>query len=185
MRSLKPLVGLAVAIFFTACQSETYHIRGEAWQLPTGSVLYLTDDLNDSDRPFDSIVVVDGRFSFQGLAAEPRLCRLYLPDDPQQEITFFTEPGNIYVEMSPESGSSRVSGTIINNRWQALNDSVTKYDLRIRDIIESANDSIAPNRRFEETQRLYTALTRLIRETASQNMDNALGHFISSHYEGE
>lgn len=184
MKQLKQLIGLVAALFiFTACQSDIYYIRGEARQLPSGCVLYLTDDLNANRRPFDSIVVSDGRFHYQGIVDKPHISKLYPAGNPQQGVTFFTEPGNIYIELSSTTGRSRVSGTVINNRWQALNDSVTKYDCRIRRILGSSNDTIIPRQRYEETQQLFNKLTQIIRTTAVYNKNNVLGHFISTHYE--
>ena len=186
MRLLRFIVGLAaIPILFMACQSDTLYIKGEAWQLPNGSVLYLSDDIDGAGRPLDSIVVADGRFYFQGHAAEPTVCRLYPADSHQQGIVFFAEPGNIYIELLPKPGSSRVSGTTINNRWQSLNDSVAKYDHSIRSIIASGSDSISPRQRFVDIERQYVSLTRLIKETALRNRDNALGRFINNHYQGD
>ena len=168
-----------------ACQSDTYSIIGEAFHLPDGSMLYLTTSLDGQGEVLDSAIVERGRFRCQGHIAESQISRLYLSTDSQQSIVFFNEPGNIYIELSGQPGQSRVSGTTINNRWQTLNDSVAKYELRIRSIVESASDSINPHQRFVDIERQYVSLTRLIKETALRNRDNALGRFISNHYQGD
>ena len=185
-KKILEIVGLVVAICLMAgCQSDTYSIIGEAFHLPDGSMLYLTTSLDGQGEVLDSAIVERGRFRCQGHIDEPQISRLYLSTDSQQSIVFFNEPGNIYIELSEQPGQSRVSGTTINNRWQTLNDSVAKYELRIRSIVESASDSINPHQRFVDVERQYASLTRLIKETALRNKENALGLFINNHYQGD
>lgn len=173
------LIGLAaLTLTVTACQSDSYTIRGEARQFADGTLVLLTPDLNgDSLASCDTIVVADGRFTYTGTAATTSLHRLYTPSNPDATLLLFTEPGNIYVELSPQSGHSRVSGTKINNQWQALCDTVAHYDRRIRDLVTS-HDSINPRRTAAEMNHHYAALTRRINEAAKRNKDNELGRFI-------
>ena len=186
MIHFKSIVGLAAGVILTAaCQSDEYHIKGEARHLPDGSVLYLTDDLNTGRRLLDSMVISNGSFSGSGLTDSTFICKLFPKGQLQQGVIFFLEPGNIYVELSAVPSHSRVSGTVINNRWQALNDSVAKYDLRIRNVVRLTNDSLNPRQLSADVNRLYKGITTHIKETAIRNKDNALGHFISTHYQGD
>lgn len=181
---LKQYVGLVAALYLCiACQSDIYFIIGEASELPSGSILYLTDDVSASRQPFDSIVISDGRFHYRGTVVTPHITMLYPAASQQHGFTFFTEPGNIYIELSPTTERSRVSGTVINNRWQALNDSVAKYDSRIRHILGTSDDTVALRQRYEGTRLLYDQLTQIISSAALLNKENALGRFISSHHE--
>lgn len=175
-------IGLVLAAaVFAACQSDTYYIKGEAKGFTDGTVLYLTTAA-DEQHVLDSIVVHDGSFSYYGTisADEAPFCRLYPAGQENACLYFFAEPGNIYVELSTKVGRSRVSGTKVNNEWQALNDTVTKYDHHLRQLFTT--DSVNPRKLFAETEQLHTTLTRRINEAAKRNQDNALGRFISSHY---
>ena len=175
-------VGLALAaLCFAACQSDTYYIKGEAQGLADGTVVYLAE-AEGTQRVLDSLVVSDGRFSGEGAATDdaPLFCKLYPKGHADGGLLFFLVTGNIYAELSAETGASRVSGSKINNQWQALNDTVGKYDARLRELFSA--DSLAPRNVYAETARIYSTLSRRISETAQRNSDNALGRFISSHY---
>jgi len=177
----KNLIGLAAALMFSACQSNTFHIKGEAKDFADGTVLYLTTDLSDG-LPTDSIIVADGKLSLSATTDSAQFCRLYVTTAAEPLLTFFIEPGNIYLEMKPAIGQSRVSGTVINNEWQALNDATTLSDLTIRELFAFSKDSINLQQQYSTVSELYHQLNQKIAETAQRNKDNALGHFISSHY---
>lgn len=172
------IVGLAtVIVFFTACQSNTYSIKGEAKNFANGTLLYLDND----HQHIDSFIVMDGHFSSNGITDTTNLCKLYVAGTKGPVVYFFVEPGNIHIELSKEIGCSRVSGTRVNNEWQTLNDTVAKYDSQMRSLFDSTNDSIIPKQLFKETCRIYDILTLRINEAAIRNRDNALGRFIASH----
>ena len=172
-------IGLALAaLCFAACQSDTYYIKGEARDFTDGTELYLAEAVGEH-HVLDTLVVRDGRFSYSAPSDERLLC-LIPAGTTVPALYFFACPGRVYVELSPEEGQSRVSGTKVNNEWQALNDTVAKYDRHIRTLF--VRDSLCPAKTFAGTEQLYTTLTRRITETALRNKDNALGRFISSHY---
>ena len=165
------------AALLAACQSNTFHIRGEAKGFQDGEILYIADGLNRDSLPTDSIIVAEGHFIFHGETDTVRFCRLYRAIDAQLEVTFFLEPGNIYVEMSAVPGRSRVSGTVINNGWQALNDEVAVCDRQLRRIIRDENID-----RAAQAKALYDQIDFSIREMALKHKNNALGRFISTRY---
>ena len=179
MKLVNPLFGLATAAFLlAACQSNAYHIKGEAKGYEDGEVLYIADGLGHDDRPTDSIIVTEGRFVLHGETDTARFCRLYRAADPQQEVTFFLEPGDIYIEMSDRPARSRVSGTMANNGWQALNDKVAASDRELRRILHDEKAD-----RATQVKAVYNRLDREIRMSAARNDGNAFGRFISTHYE--
>ena len=172
-------IGLALAaVVFAACQSDTYYIKGEAPDFTDGTELYLAEAVGEH-HVVDTLTVQNGRFAYRAPADERLLCLIPAGAD-EPAIYFFACPGNVYVELSPEQGQSRVSGTKVNNAWQALNDTVAKYDQQIRSLFDT--DSLQPHKVYAGTERLYTTLSRRISETAQRNKDNALGRFVNSHY---
>ena len=110
--------------------------------------------------------------------------RYYTTTAAEPLLTFFIEPGNIYLELKPVVAQSRVSGTAINNEWQALNDATTRSDLTIRELIAFSKDSINIRQQYATLSDVYRQLNREIIEAATRNKDNALGRFIISHYQG-
>lgn len=187
MSSAKSIVGLALTVFLlAACQSGICYIKGEARQYVDGTLLYLADEQGETLLPTDSFIVTNGVFCYESPATDSlRLCRLYPKDVPWNGITFFLEPGNIYIELSQKQAASRVSGTKSNNEWQALNDTVLKYDRQIRQLIGHPADSISLKKLSGEADRLYSTLTQRINETAVRNKCNALGRFIAIHFAGD
>lgn len=162
----------------TACQSNAYHIKGEAKGIPDGEVFYIADVLSPDSPPTDSVIVTEARFILHGETDTARLCRMYHPRTPGQSVlTFFLEPGNIYIELSPRPARSRVSGTHANNAWQALTDKTASCDRQLRHIMK--NDRAD---RPAQVKAVYNQMDRDIREAAIKNRDNALGRFISTHY---
>lgn len=170
-------------MILTACQSNTYSVKGEAKGMADGTNLYLATGLDDA-QPLDTLTVMDGRFQLRGETDTTLLCRLYPADKPEVQALFFLEPGHIYIELSQVS---RVSGTKVNNEWQALNDIVAQYDLRLRQIVGSSAkaDSISTRKLYDEVSQLYDQLNSDIMQVAQRNEDNALGRFISTHYSGQ
>ena len=161
-----------------ACQSNAYHIKGEAKGCKDGEVLYIADGLSHDAPPTDSIVVTEGRFVLHGETDTARFCRLYRAADPRQDITFFLEPGNIYIELSTRPAHSRVSGTVANNAFQTLNDRVAAADRELRRVMKDDHAD-----RTAQVKAIYNRLDCEIRMAAARNDDNALGRFISAHYE--
>ena len=176
----KSIVGLAaMSLMLTACQSNSYRIDGFAGMFLEGDTVVLAADAAP-DVPIATTLVHNGKFLFSGETDTVGLCTVYQKQLPDQRLTFFLEPGNIAIELNRAPVCSRVSGTIVNNEWQALNDTVTKYDRKLCQLF--ATDSVNPRKMFAETEKLHTTLTRRINEAAKRNQDNALGRFISSHY---
>ena len=174
-----PFFGLATAtIMLTACQFNAYHIKGEAKGCEDGEVLYIADGLTPDTPPIDSIIVTESHFIFHGETDTARLCRLYRGSNPCQFVTFFLEPGDIYVELSPHPGYSRVSGTSANNAWQALNDKTSACDRQLRRIMKDDRHD-----RSAQVKAVYTKMDRDIREAAVKNADNAMGRFVSTRYQ--
>ena len=171
---IKSIIGLAAtALISVGCQSNVYHIKGEAKDFANGTKLYITSVVDNTRGYLDSITVNNGKFSFEGVTDSVVLCRLYYPKEPETSVLFFIETGNIYIELSKTAGLSRVSGTKVNNEWQALNDTVTKYDEKIRALFQMYEDSLSPHKLYFEANRIYTTLTRRITETAIRNSDKA------------
>lgn len=169
------------SLTLAACQSDTYSIKGEAHPFSDGTVLYLTAAPQSDSHPYDSIIVKDGKFAYHGTVDPDNLWKLYVASQPESAVYYFAEPGNVYIELSDKPGCSRVSGTRANNEWQALNDTIAKYDNHIRQLF--ASDSISLRQKSTEMNRLYNIINDCISESTLRNRKNVLGRFISTHFE--
>lgn len=168
-----------------ACQSDRCRISGEARHLDDGAMVYLITDLSTC-RHADSAIVNQGHFALSvadGGDHAP-LCQIVSAAHPEAGVTFFAVPGDVYVELRPAVGRSRVSGSKVNNQWQALNDSVALCDRRLRPLIRAIGkaDSLDSRRLYRDIRRLHTRLNDCISDAARRNRDNAMGHYIATHY---
>lgn len=172
-------IGLALALLFAACQSDC-RVTGTVSQLADGDTLLLTTDLA-SNSPTDTLIVADGQFQWQTPADTALLCRLWAASSPLCGVTFFIERGRVTITI--DSTCSVVSGTLLNEEWQALNDLTVSYSQRINRTVSCLLSAGTPpsiiNRRVAA---LYEELQRHIDATAEHNKDNELGRYIRAHY---
>jgi thiol-disulfide isomerase/thioredoxin len=182
------IFGLAAAgILLVACQSKTYKIEGSGNGIKNGDTLYLTNDLA-SGAPTDTIIVKEGKFSIEGESDSTYLCLLYNAQHREINVPFFIEPGGkIAVTISEEPGMSRVSGTTVNNQWQALNDSILILGKRINRIatyIYGNNLSEAEKEeQIKQINLLNGQFKACVLSFAEKNISNEFGYFILTYYD--
>ena len=163
--SSRSLIGLAVAgMLFCSCQSDSFQISGFARDCQDGDTICLAID-NDSIL-IAQTQISDGLFQLSGTTDTICLCRAYLKQDPESGVSFFLEPGHITIELHPLPTLSRVSGTVVNNEWQKLADSINLL----------FNDKRLP------IDSMHRRMSDCILHTAQRNKDNILGRYIEEHY---
>ena len=114
-------------------QGSNYTLSGSVADMSDGDTLYLLSGLSESTR-FDTLFVSHGRFHTEGFVEEPSLCFLYSARSQSIISPFFLEPGVIDIDYSSPSGGGSVSGTVMNDALQALNDSgadLSQYTLNM------------------------------------------------------
>ena len=127
----KSFIGLAVASFMLcACQSDVYQIKGCATQLKDGDTVTLAFE-DPPQKVLGQAIVSGGTFKFAGTTDTTLFCRAYLNRQQLTSCSFFLEPGEITIELNQHPRPSRVSGTQLNNQWQALNDTVQKLGTQL------------------------------------------------------
>lgn len=176
----------AAASLFAACQSASYKITGEGDALVAGDSIFFTNDLN-TGKPFAATVVSNGQFSIEGLINKPTMSIAYSKNHPKCNVTFFTEPGSIKLNMSTKS-PNRVSGTTMNDKWQVINDSTYDIGVEINRIAtfiyQSASDITAEERDSAEKRinALQDRFKTFIRKYAADNITNDFGSFMLVYY---
>ena len=180
----KALIGLAVAgIAFCSCQSDSYHINGCAPQLKDGDTITLAFE-DPPQKILGQAYVTDGVFKFAGTTDTTLFCRAYLHRDQLTSVSFFLEPGNITIELNQHPHPSRVSGTILNNEWQALNDTVQKLGTKLIRLAQGSTRVNTAHRQQLQLQidSLHRRISDCITETAQRNKQNVLGKYIIQNY---
>lgn len=179
---LKPLYGLAAVSLLLACQSNSFQINGIARTLQEGDTICLAYD-EEPENVFAQATVSNGKFVFAGETDAFRLCRVYVKQQPDCSVTFFSESGHITIELYPRPAISRVSGTKCNNEWQHLSDSIqllTKGIVRI--LRHPATDTLTQQRNTHAIDSLHRRMSDCILHTAQRNCDNPLGQYILENY---
>ena len=181
---IKSLFGLAIAgIAFCSCQSDSYKIKGYANGLHNGDTITLALE-EYQQKILGQTLVKEGNFIFSGTTDTIVFCRAYKNNDPLTYVSFFLEPGDITIELEPYPHSSRVSGTVLNNEWQELNDSVQMLGSRLILMADKSTKDPNVDRKKLQTaiDSLHRAISDCIINTAHRNKDNVLGKYIKDNY---
>lgn len=180
----KALIRLAVAgLAFCSCQSDSYKIKGYASQLRDGDTITLTLE-DHQQKILGKAIVAQGNFNMMGVTDTTVFCRAYLNREPLTSVSFFLEPGDITIELHPYPTPSRVSGTVLNNEWQILNDSVQMLGDKLIRMAEVSTKTGADKRmQLEQAiDSMHRRLSDCIKHTAQRNKDNVLGKYIMENY---
>ena len=96
--SIRSLYGLAAAgILLCSCQSNTYQIDGFARSFAEGDTICL---MKEGGEPIAISTVSNGKFSFYGEIRETGLYSVMAKKAPACQVSFFTEPGTITIELN-------------------------------------------------------------------------------------
>ncbi len=169
-------------------QGSNYTLSGSVADMSDGDTLYLLSGLSESTR-FDTLFVSHGRFHTEGFVEEPSLCFLYSARSQSIISPFFLEPGVIDIDYSSPSGGGSVSGTVMNDALQALNDSVVGYGSEMNAVMTSMHsDSPTKDQQQAALLRLDTLSLRknqYLYLAAEQNITNELGYAILTYFDDD
>jgi hypothetical protein len=181
--ALSLLFAFHFSFLTTSCQSDSYQIRGCAPQLKNGDTITLAFE-DPPQKVLGQACVTDGIFKFGGTTDTVLFCKAYLNREPLTSVSFFLEPGNITIELNKHPQPSRVSGTVLNNEWQALNDTVQALGYKLIRLAETSCKTQAANRQFlqQSIDSLHHRISDYITETARRNKTNVLGKYIQENY---
>ena len=172
----------------TACQSNTYQVKGTIEGAADGDTLFLTSDL-EMGTPSDTIIVKDGKFAISGEADSTYLCMVYSANRNELNAPFFIEPGTIAIAIKEAPGATRVGGTKCNDEWQELNDSVMSIGKEINRIAEHVygnNLSQEEQKKaMEQIDRLNQHFSGIVAKKAEKNIKNEFGYFLLTYYPEE
>ena len=172
----------------TACQSSSYQVNGTIEGAADGDTLFLTSDMQ-TGIPSDTLIVEDGKFSISGEVDSVHFCMIYSAKRNELNAPFFIEPGTIKVQISETPGASRVGGTLCNDEWQLLNDSVVSIGKEINRIAEHIyGNTISQEEQqkgMEDIEKLNNRFSDLVIKTCEKNIRNEFGYFLLTYYPDE
>lgn len=115
---------LPFALFLCSCADKNaYQVDGNVL-VSESDRIYLIKD-NESYNGYlimDSAKIEAGKFSFAGQVSEPDVCYLSFthPDQAEEIFPFVLEPGNIRITLDSVYESNSVTGTPLNDEWEAI-----------------------------------------------------------------
>ena len=181
--SIKTIFGLtAVGALCLSCQSNVYQINGFARDYNEGDTICMRLEA-DGGRPVAMTRIAEGKFSFRGEIDDTAFCMIYPKNSPKSMVSLFLEPSQIAVELSLSPERNRVSGTILNNVWQQLNDSIRLMGQEVvRRSQQPVADSTTQWQQVKAIDSLHRRMSDCILSTARRNNDNPVGQYINQHY---
>lgn len=182
----KTLFGITcAALLAVACQSNSYKINGVAEGFQDGDTLLMGSNF-DEDSAKDTLIVKDGKFSYEGVADSADFCVVSALNGGSN-AAFFREPGTIQVTLNA-NGEPKVGGTKANDAWQQLNEEQMAFSQKMEKLVEplySENlDSAQQQAIYDQFNEMQKQMQDKIVETAENNIDNVLGFFLLTQLAG-
>lgn len=184
----KILLGLCIGVMMVSCTQNPkgYVINGTVGDNKLDSTyVYLYNSTERNATPVDSVMIQNAKFAFNNDVADSTLAILrILSKDFRGQALFVQEKGKMNVEVTPDG--IKLTGTPINNAWNALNDQRRDISKRFRELADQQkNASEADSVKLdEEMEDLYKIFTSLPKSFILANADNEAGgsEFIENSY---
>ena len=186
MMKIRHIIGLAtLGLTLTACQSKSFKISGTVNGLHDGDTLFLTTDLSQG-TPRDTILVKDSQFSYTGETDSTYQCMIYSSKNHALNCPFFLEPGDIQIKLTGNVRTTKVGGTLVNDQWQALNDSSIVYGDRIQKVASRSFGADLSQQQQKAAMNqillLQKKMNQVVVALAKKNIDNEFGYFLVTDY---
>ncbi len=174
----KNFILFLLLLLTVACNKDGYKIRGYYPSVDDGTKVYLSM-MDENFTCFDSAVVEDGCFEFEGRADSVMLCMLF-SELPFDGGPFVLENGNIAMRVS---NSFKRKGTLLNDELQSYFDAkedVIKRNTSILNYI-TENEHISNVERDSLSILLQSADVNFNSKAIAiinRNIDNVVGAFV-------
>jgi thiol-disulfide isomerase/thioredoxin len=178
---------LSLLVVFAACNDTTfsYKITG---QLSSGDMdrktVYLENFLwylRLSDKKvLDSAVIQNGKFEFVGKADSSYIALLNM-DNQSPFLQFFIEKGNIHVEVPDDINKSSATGTTLNDRLKAYNQSLEPTRNKITELVQYARSQPRTDSLDAEVSKQYDVLSQELLQTSIRFLKEDSGTILSAY----
>lgn len=172
----KILFPLLAALAIVGCgRNSGYTVTGTLDAQQAGSTVHLLSAGRDRTQIAESEVAPDGTFTIKGKIDTPTIA-LLADNDDQPFTMLFLEPGKIEVRSDAE-GDYVITGTVSNDRFKAINDSLSSIQARFFALGEGATE--------EQMEALQEEYQQVLDRGVDANLDNILGVYLFSAVSGD
>jgi peroxiredoxin len=176
---------LAAPLLLVACspsQSSKYTIHGTFENAKDGDSVILEKMISSRNVvKVDTVVVKEGAFTFEGVVDTTCMYGVSLHNANAKKgafAQFMMETGTIDINV-PADGHARIKGTPLNLELQALMDSISTVNQKLRPLISILRDRNAPKAQRDSAGALYEEvskhMTDIFVSTVERNINNPLG----------
>ncbi len=174
------LLACMAGSFWNISAQSAFVINGTTENLIEGKKVYLIKP-DISDFPTDSTVVRNGSFRFEGEVDTPMFA--YLSAQGGGGVHVILEKGVVNASLA----SGRLSGTPLNDKWNAYQEEIMPLNKRMYEIQKEARnlsdtDSIQRGKLQEEMNAVYKKAEVISRAFILDNLDNVLPAPLVRHY---
>lgn len=181
---LKHLLLSGLAIIFASCSEQRCKINGVVENAMDGDTLFIARMTDGNLIPSDTVILKDGKFSFQEKCDSTVIACFYYYDRQTDEVfssLFFIEEGEVHLEVRPDS---KISGTENNDIYQHFMDSI--YDIHeqmskiyaAREMTDTVDTDTDEFQGSEEMSALDKKSNELVRNTVRINIGKPAGFVI-------
>lgn len=172
----KILFPLLAALALAGCgKNSGYTVSGTLDAQQAGSTVHLLSAGRDRTQIAQTEVAPDGTFTLKGKIDTPMVA-LLADNDDQPFTMLFLEPGKIDVR-SDAQGDYDITGTVSNDRFKAINDTLSAIQARFFALGEGATE--------EQMEALQDEYQQVLDRSVDENLDNILGVYLFSAVSGE
>lgn len=186
MKKFASLFAIATLLLIS-CTPKSYTITGTMEDSQDGDIVYIMEYANRQFVRVDSTVITDGKFFFSGVqdSAVNRYIAYMGEDDLQPTyLDFFLENGSINIKMVRAEDEDVVSGTPINDAYQAFKDKIQAVENKQKALSKELSSATEEERasKMEEVKALDKELISTIKDGINKNIATPLGLFLLNSY---
>jgi thiol-disulfide isomerase/thioredoxin len=153
-----------------------------------GKKMYLNERIEENWKAVDSAVVEQGKVSFTGTAAEPKLFRIGLEGSRAMPL-LFVEPTNIQLTLEADNlNQTTVVGSATHSRYVAFTEGHKSFDEKIEEIYQQYVE-LRNNEEAEKAEEVYKQIEVLMNQQTDylvqyikDNPADLVSHFVLYRY---
>ncbi|TDX00267.1 TlpA disulfide reductase family protein [Dinghuibacter silviterrae] len=180
-KRILPLAGLLLAAACHNTPKDAYTLTGTLTGIDSGWAQLRYPKTDSTGMVTDSAKIVAGKFTFQGVAAEPMFCYLMVKGG-SYPARFFLEPGTTTLTGAVDSlGTAKISGGATETEYQTFKEDSKTFDDREASL-DSAYEASQGNKAIiDSVQKAYEVIEKSRESFVNQYIKAHPASFVSAY----